>query len=171
MDTKKNLTVKYFIAVLFTLLSIVIDQFTKYLAVTRLKDKDPFILIKNVFELRYLENRGMAFGMLENKQFIFIIGALIICSVIIYVYGKIPSERRYLPLKACSILLVGGAIGNLIDRIRLNYVIDFFYFKLIDFPIFNVADCYVVIACIAFAILILFYYKDEDFAFLKFKKK
>lgn len=63
------------------------------------------------------------------------------------------------------------AVGNLIDRVRLNYVIDFFYFKLIDFPIFNVADCYVVVACIIFAFLILFYYKeDSDFDFLRKQK-
>lgn len=60
----------------------------------------------------------------------------------------------------------------MIDRLRLNYVIDFFYFNLIDFPIFNVADCYVVCACIAFVLLILFYYKEEDdFYFLKGHKQ
>ena len=59
----------------------------------------------------------------------------------------------------------------MIDRVRLNYVIDFFYFRLIDFPIFNVADCYVVIACLLFVVLILFYYKEEDdFGFLGGKK-
>ncbi len=59
----------------------------------------------------------------------------------------------------------------MIDRLRLNYVVDFFYFELIDFPIFNVADCYVVIACFLFVILILFYYKDEDLQFLSIRKK
>lgn len=79
--------------------------------------------------------------------------------------------KKYMPLRICSILLIAGAVGNLIDRVRLNYVIDFFYFKLIDFPIFNVADCYVVVACIIFAFLILFYYKeDSDFDFLRKQK-
>ena len=60
----------------------------------------------------------------------------------------------------------------MIDRLRLNYVIDFLYFKLIDFPIFNVADCYVVISCISFVLLISFYYRDDsDFDFLKSGKK
>ena len=78
-----------------------------------------------------------------------------------------PQESRYLPLRICSVLLCSGAIGNMIDRLRLNYVVDFFYFNLIDFPIFNVADCYVVAACIFFVLLILFYYKeDDDFAWL-----
>ena len=76
---------------------------------------------------------------------------------------------RYFWLRFCAVLVCAGAIGNMIDRIRLNYVIDFFYFSLIDFPIFNVADCYVVVACVLFAILVLFYYKDEDFAWVSRK--
>ena len=71
------------------------------------------------------------------------------------------------------ILAVAGGIGNAIDRVRLNYVVDFIYFSLIDFPIFNVADCYVVICAILLIIFYLFYYKDEDFSFLDqiFRKK
>ena len=60
----------------------------------------------------------------------------------------------------------------MIDCVKLDYVVDFFYFRLIDFPIFNVADCYVVIACILFVVLILFYYKDDkDFEILNFKNR
>ena len=70
--------------------------------------------------------------------------------------------RKYLPLRICAVLIVGGAFGNCIDRIRLNYVVDFFYFKLIDFPIFNVADIYVTVAAFLLVILILVYYKEED---------
>ena len=68
------------------------------------------------------------------------------------------------------IFFVAGAIGNLIDRIVNNYVVDFFYFKLINFPIFNVADIYVTVAAFAFIILGIFYYKEEDFEMI-FKKK
>ena len=60
-------------------------------------------------------------------------------------------------------MLFAGGIGNFIDRIRLNYVIDFFYFSLIDFPIFNVADIYVTVAAFAMIFLGMFYYKDEDY--------
>ena len=67
-------------------------------------------------------------------------------------------------------MLVSGAIGNLIDRVRFGYVRDFIYFKLINFPVFNVADCYVVIGCILFGILILFYYKDQEFDWVLQKK-
>lgn len=148
------------------------DQFTKYLAVTRLKNQEPFVLIEGVFEFRYLENRGAAFGMLQDMQYILAAGALIVCGVIVFLYLRMPARHRYIPLRICAVFLCAGAIGNMIDRIRLHYVIDFLYFRLIDFPIFNVADCYVVVSCIAFALLILFYYREEDdFSFLEGKKK
>ena len=84
-----------------------------------------------------------------------------------FLYGRLPHERKYIPLRICAVLVCAGAVGNMIDRVRLNYVIDFLYFNLIDFPIFNVADCYVVIACILFIILIFFYYKDSDLDFFR----
>ncbi len=148
------------------------DQFTKYLAVSHLKDQAPFVLIDGIFELRYLENRGAAFGMMQDMRYILAAGAVLVCAVILYLYLIMPARRRYIPLRVCAVFLCAGAVGNLIDRIRLGYVIDFFYFRLIDFPIFNVADCYVVAACIVFALLILFYYKEEDdFSFLSRNKK
>ena len=147
------------------------DQLTKYIAVLNLKDQSPFVLIDGVFELRYLENRGAAFGMMQDMRVVLAAGALLVCGAVIYLYLRMPENRRYLPLRICAVFLCAGAVGNMIDRVRLGYVIDFFYFRLIDFPIFNVADCYVVAACIVFALLVLFYYREEDdFSFLGRKK-
>ena len=73
--------------------------------------------------------------------------------------------------ESIGVLLGAGAVGNLIDRMVQSYVVDFLYFKLIDFPIFNVADCYVTAGAILLAILILFVYKDEELGFLSLKKK
>ena len=152
--------------------ALLFDQFTKYMAVIKLKDQTPFVLIDGVFELRYLENRGAAFGMMQDMRFLLAAGAVIVCGLIVYLYLRMPEKRRYLPLRICAVLLCAGAAGNMIDRIRLGYVIDFFYFRLIDFPIFNVADCYVVAACIVFALLVLFYYREEeDFSFLSRERK
>ena len=78
---------------------------------------------------------------------------------------------KFIGLDWILILFISGAIGNLIDRCVNNYVIDFFYFKLIDFPIFNVADIYVTVAAGLFIILGLFYYKEEDFELLFPSKK
>ena len=169
MQNKNKTFQSYMYAVLWCVIAIFIDQITKWLVVHNLKGKDSITIIPNVFELHYLENRGAAFGMLQNKQIIFLIGASIVLIAIGYLYGKIPHTSHYVWLRFCAVLVCAGAIGNMIDRIRLNYVIDFFYFSLIDFPIFNVADCYVVVACVLFAILVLFYYKDEDFAWVSRK--
>lgn len=68
-------------------------------------------------------------------------------------------------------MVTAGGLGNLIDRVRLNYVVDFIYFSLIDFPVFNVADIYVTTSMILLFIAVLFYYKDEDFQFLKWKRE
>lgn len=109
-------------------------------------------------------------GILQNRQIVFAVGALLIFFAVVFIYGRIPQKRRFVPLRVCAILLASGAIGNLIDRLARNYVVDFCYFNLIDFPIFNVADCYVVIGCILFGILILFYYKDQEFDWVLQKK-
>lgn len=157
----------------FVLIAIFVwfDQFTKSLAVEKLMNNKAFVLIENVFELNYLENRGAAFGMLQNKQYIFAFTGTLMLLFILYVFIKLPMTKRYILLEACGILLAAGAIGNMIDRVSQGYVVDFFYFVLINFPIFNVADIYVTISCIVMAILILFVYSDSELAFISPVKK
>ena len=189
MNNTKTKTKSYLFAAIGFLLTLALDQWTKYLASTILRRLESFSLISGVFELRYLrlesfslisgvfelrylENRGAAFGIMQNRQIVFVVGGIIILAVILYLYQKMPFTPHYRPLRICAVLLASGAVGNMIDRVKLDYVVDFFYFRLIDFPIFNVADCYVVIACILFVVLILFYYKDDnDFEFLNFKNR
>ncbi len=143
---------------------ILIDQFTKKLAVTHLKGQEPIVIWKNVFELRYLENRGAAFGILQNRRSLFLVLTVMVLLVILYIYLKrIPSERRFFWFDFIAVLFFAGAIGNFIDRFVQDYVVDFFYFCLIDFPIFNVADIYVTVAAFLLIFLGLFYYKEEDF--------
>lgn len=166
---------KYIKAIISVILLIGLDQWTKYLAVVYLKGNSGIALIPNVFQLFYLENHGVAFGMFQHKTWFFLPFTILIAAVMVFLYYKTPDTKRYVPLRFCLILLTSGAVGNIIDRFLNQYVVDFFYFKLIDFPIFNVADCYVVIAVILFAFLFLFYYKDEelerDFSFFSPKKK
>lgn len=153
-------------------LLLYLDQLTKKFAVAGLKDQPSIPIIKNVFELLYVENFGAAFGILQNQRFFFIVLTAVVLGGLLWLFAKIPQIKRYLPFRICLIGLCAGALGNLIDRIRLGYVVDFFYFKLIDFPVFNVADIYVVvfIACLAF--LLLFYYKEEELdAILKKEKE
>ena len=156
---------------IWVILLILIDQVTKYWARTSLKDNGPIDVIKGVFSFEYLENRGIAFGLFQNKFFIFVIFTIIILAALVYLYYKLPDERRYRPLQFTMIFIAAGAIGNMIDRVMLNYVVDFLYFNLINFPIFNVADCYVTVAEIILPILLLFYYKEEELEFYKRGKK
>ena len=101
-------------------------------------------------------NRGAAFGILQNQQWVFI---YLLCAVflifIIWFYLRLPKQSHYLPLAALGVGIAAGAVGNLIDRIRLNYVVDFFYASCIDFPVFNVADIYVTVSVF---LLVFFYF-------------
>lgn len=143
---------------------IVIDQMTKLMAIHGLMNQQPFVILDGIFELHYLENRGAAFGILQGKKAFFIIFTILVLAFIAYIYLKrIPDEKKFRLLDGICILFFAGALGNFIDRVFRNYVVDFFYFKLIDFPIFNVADIYVTVAAFAMIILGLFYYKEDDY--------
>ena len=152
----------YMMADVSVCILVFLDQFTKQIVVQQLKGQSAYVLIRNVFQLEYLENRGAAFGLFQNQRIFFYISVLVISLVVIWFYGKVPMEKKYLPLRICAVLILSGAFGNCIDRIRLNYVVDFFYFKLINFPIFNVADIYVTVAAFLLIVLVLFYYKEEE---------
>ncbi|MCM1252627.1 MAG: signal peptidase II [Clostridium sp.] len=156
---------------LFMAMLVIIDQFTKQLAVLHLKDKQAFKLIDGVLELNYLENKGAAFGMLQNQGVFFVFVAVIVLSVIGYILYKTPNGRKYHIMHILLSLIAAGAIGNMIDRVRLNYVVDFIYIVLINFPIFNVADMYVSFATAILVLSLLFYYKESDLSFIGFNQK
>ena len=148
-----------------------LDQITKYVAESNLYMKNDIDIIKIVLTLTYLRNNGSAFGMFSGKINVFLVLTVIIVVVITYIVIRMPVTKRYLPMYIVCTMLVSGAIGNFIDRVRFGYVRDFIYFKLINFPVFNVADCYVTISVAIFIVLILFIYKENEFDFLSFKKK
>jgi len=133
---------------------VVLDQLTKYLARTYLKPVKSVPLIRNVFHFTYVENRGAAFGILQNQRWLFIALTVVVSAVIAYYLFVRTLESPVLTIALSMIL--GGAIGNLIDRLRLGYVVDMLHFVLIDYPVFNVADSFVVIGTILLAYYILF---------------
>ena len=142
---------------------LVLDQFTKHLAVVHLKNQPAYVIIDGVLELQYLENRGSAFGMLQNqKVFILFVGIVFL--------AVLPEQKKFRIVHVLLAVIVAGGIGNMIDRFRLDYVVDFISFVLINYPIFNVADIYVVVATIGLFILFLFVYKEKDLEFLNFKQ-
>lgn len=133
---------------------VVLDQLTKYLAKTYLEPVGSIPLIRNVFHFTYVENRGAAFGILQNQRWLFIVLTVVISAVIAYYLFFRNPENMVLTVALSMIL--GGAIGNLIDRVRLGYVVDMLHFVLIDYPVFNVADSFVVIGTILLAYYMLF---------------
>ena len=87
---------------------------------------------------------------------------VIILAAVIYIYARMPVTRKFMVTRILIVLIGAGAVGNFIDRIRQGYVVDFFYFSAINFPIFNVADIYVTCAAVLLILTVLFYYKDQD---------
>lgn len=165
---KKGKWIAVIIDILAVIILLIADQYTKYLAVLHLKGQPAFGLIDGVLELQYLENRGAAFGMLQNKKALFIFMSIVMLTVAFYVILKLPQNKKYTPWHVFLCFICAGGIGNMIDRVRLEYVVDFIYFKLIDFPIFNVADILITIGTILFFLVILFFTKEEELSFLKF---
>ena len=142
---------------------ILLDLQTKAAAVRALHGKPPIILINGVLELLYVQNTGAAFSLLENAQWLFILIAVAAVLLISVFLIRLPKTKRYQPLHILLTFISAGAVGNLIDRIQLGYVRDFIYFSIIDFPVFNVADIYVTVSTTLLVILVLFYYREEDF--------
>lgn len=155
------------------LILIGIDQGTKFWVRTVLATREPIIIIPKVLNLQYQSNSGAAWGILSGKVDFLKILTVIVLGIIIYLYLKIPKDKKFNALKLLAVFIVAGALGNLIDRFYLGFVVDFIYFEIIDFPLFNFADSCLTISSILLFIFALFIYKDEDFAFLgqAFKKK
>ena len=136
-----------------------LDQLTKYFAVAHLKGIRTLPLIEEVFHLTYVENPGAGFGIFADYTWLLSVCSAVIAACLIgYVLVKKPKH----PLMLCALIfLTGGAIGNLIDRVSLGHVVDFLDFTWINFPVFNVADCFVTVGAVLLAVYIVFYAEDS----------
>ena len=146
------------IYILIILGLIGLDQISKFLAVKYLVNIGSIPIIKDIFHLTYVENRGAAFGMFQNNQMIFVVVALAACIFGLYYLYK---KQLNLLGKSAIILIIAGAIGNLIDRVRLGFVVDYFDFRIVWDYVFNVADVFVVIGTILLCIYIIFFENDK----------
>ena len=146
MKDKKSL-IWHTLIILFV---IGFDQLTKYLTVKLLALGESFPIIEGVIHFTHWINRGAAFGMLANHRWVFmLISTLLIVALAGYLYlGKCPNLLYSISIS----MIIGGGIGNMIDRVYLGYVIDFIDFTLIDFAIFNIADSFV---CVGAGLLVL----------------
>ena len=172
--------IKRFVTDLIILAALtVIDRITKIWATNTLRDIESIPIIKNIVEFHYLPNgnTGAAFGMLSGHRVLFLVIAIAVVGVILYLLYNMPSERKYKMIEILLVFIAAGGAGNMIDRFIQGYVVDFIYISCINFPIFNVADMYVSVCTVILAIIVLFKLKEDDYNILEeaftspFKKK
>lgn len=153
-------------SIIWILILVIVDQLSKILTVLKLKGSVPISLIPGVFELTYVENTGVAFGIFANKEYGPILLSVftgVVFLLILYFRYKLPLTKKYDTIRFVLSFLIAGALGNLIDRVRLGYVIDMLHFYWFEFPVFNIADSYVVVSSIVLVILVLTKYRDLEF--------
>lgn len=150
-------------------LAVAADQLTKYVMSGWLLGlpERTYPLIQNVVHFTYVENRGMAFGLFQNTQIpLIIITSLILVAGLFFMIKE--KKRKSLLYKTAVSLVVGGAVGNLIDRAFIGYVVDFIDLRFINFFVFNVSDSCITIGAVLAAVYILFYYEKDK---IKIKKE
>lgn len=143
------------------LVMIAVDQAVKHWAFTVLQPQHTIPLIENVFHLTYIENRGAAFSMFAkfDSRWIFVALAAVITLAICYALSK---KLMQTALGSWSLILIAaGAVGNAVDRVARGFVVDMFDFRLIHFPVFNVADIFICVGGVLFVIYFMFQHKDK----------
>ncbi len=144
---------------IFIVILVLLDQVSKVFMQSFLEYGNSVAILDGVFHLTYVENRGAAFGLFENMQVFFIIVAVIVTIVgLVYIHKSETSKLA----KISICLIIAGAIGNLIDRVKMGYVVDFFDFRFIWNYVFNIADVFVVIGTLLLCIYLLKSGKEEN---------
>ena len=149
---------------LFTGAIVAADQITKYLTVAQIALGADVPFIPGLLQLTYVRNTGAAFSSFEGQQWLFALVFVVFTVMVFYEYSK--KSMAFTTLERwCIFAIYGGGLGNMIDRVRLGYVVDMIETEFITFPVFNVADCFITCGCIALmASLFLFnkeFWKDE----------
>jgi len=137
------------------IISVAVDQILKLLVINTLDIGQTVPLIDSVFHFTYIQNFGAAFSILQNKQsFLIIFTAAVMVILALYMIKNIWKNPVIMTVSLA--LIIGGGIGNVIDRGRLGYVVDFLDFRAINYPVFNFADCCVVIGAILLIVSVVF---------------
>ena len=136
--------------------SVIVDQLTKRLVVAFLMERGSVDVIPGILRFTYVENDGAAFGMLSDNRIVFMVFSVLIIVVLGYIVAMYHGQSKLFDV--CLGLIVGGGVGNMVDRAFLGYVIDFIDFCAFDFWVwvFNIADSAVVVGCILAIIFVLF---------------
>lgn len=151
---------------LFAVLIVIADQITKLLVLKNIELGGHVKAIPGLFHLTYLQNTGAAFSSFQGMRWMFVGIFLVLTAVLLFEYFKKPMPFSTFE-RFCLVSVYGGALGNVIDRIRLGYVVDMICVDFMDFPVFNVADCFITCGAILLMVSLIFFNK----AFWKDEKK
>ncbi|KHD45407.1 signal peptidase II [Streptococcus hongkongensis] len=147
---------KWFKLIVGSLVLILLDQLSKWWIVEHIPLGEIKALIPGVISLTYLQNRGAAFSILQEQHWFFILMTLLVVGGILFYYHK---QSQMIAVKQVALVLIlSGALGNFIDRIRLGYVVDMIHTDFMNFAIFNVADSYLSIGVV---LLMLILWKED----------
>ncbi|MDR1066015.1 MAG: signal peptidase II [Clostridiales bacterium] len=141
---------------------IAVDQVTKFLALKYLAPVESVTVIEGLLDLAFVRNNGAAFGLFQGARWFFIGLAVLIIGAIVYYYLKNRKNENFTFVRISLLLITSGAIGNFIDRFATGYVVDFFNVRFIQFPVFNVADIYIVVGTIMLIVYIVFFMKGKE---------
>ena len=144
---------------LFSIAIVVLDQVTKYLTVANIELFADIPFIPGLLQLTYVRNTGAAFSSFEGQQWLFAIVFIVFTGAILYEYFKKPMPFSKLE-RWCIAAVYGGGLGNMIDRVLLGYVVDMIETTFIEFPVFNVADCFITCGCILLMVSLFLFNKE-----------
>ena len=149
---------------LFSVGVVVLDQFTKYLTVANIDLYEKLSFIPGILRLTHVRNTGAAFSMFSGMQWLFALVFLFFTGLLLFEYFKKPMPFSKFE-RWCIAAVYGGGVGNMIDRVRWGYVVDMLEMEFMEFPVFNVADCFITCGCIALMVSLIFFnkkfWKDE----------
>ena len=154
----------FFLYSLFVLAIVAADQITKYLVVANIPLYGDVPFLPGVLGLTYVQNTGAAFSAFQGMQWLFAVIFLLFTAAVLWEYFKKPMGFTRFE-RWCIAAIYGGGLGNMIDRLRLGYVVDMIETLFVDFPVFNGADCFITCRCIALVVSLAFcnkgFWKDE----------
>ncbi len=150
---------QFFLYILFAAAIAAADQIVKYLTVTNLALYETVDFLPGVLQLAYVRNTGAAFSSFEGQQWLFALIFLLFTGLILLEYFKKPLGFTVFE-RWCIAAIYGGGLGNMIDRVRLGYVVDMFETVFMDFPVFNLADCFITCGCAALMVHLVFFNKN-----------
>ena len=153
----------FFYYVLFAALVVAADQFTKYLTLLYIPLHTRIDVLPGFLGLTYVQNTGAAFSSFQGQQWLFVLIFAVLTAAILWEYFKKPMPFTRFE-RWCIASVYAGGLGNMIDRVRFGYVVDMIETRFMDFPVFNVADCFITCGCIILIISLFFnkeFWKEE----------